>query len=43
MSVTPAGCIDLIFRRLDVFNGSNVLVGTPTGTALTLGAVGNTK
>ena len=25
MSITPARCIDLIFRRLDVYHGSNVL------------------
>ena len=25
MSITPAGCIDSIFRRLDVYHGSNVL------------------
>jgi hypothetical protein len=25
MSIMPAGCIDSIFRRLDVYHGSNVL------------------
>ena len=25
MSITPAGCIDQIFRRLDIYQGSNVL------------------
>ena len=25
MIITPAGCIDIIFRKLDVYHGSNVL------------------
>ena len=25
MAITPAGCIDSIFRKLDVYHGSNVL------------------